>query len=149
MTAVFFFPKFVAMNNANWTKYFIPPFHNDAICVDTIWDSTGNRTTTSKSDAAFDGSADAHFQAIAAAMNAVLNGTALPPKMSFGHPVYEGTQCDAVVKFKADGQEIELDIRGWGFLTGRKRLNPYDAAAIQDEYGKFIVECIKSINSDE
>lgn len=49
-------------------------------------------------------------------MNAVLNGTALPPKMSFGHPVYEGSQCDSVVKFKADGQEIELDIRGWGFF---------------------------------
>lgn len=149
MTAVFFFPKFVTMNNANWRKYFIPPFHNDAICVDTIWDSSGNRTTNSKSEAAFNGSADAYFQAIAAAMNAVLNGTALPPKMSFGHPVYEGSQCDSVVKFKADGQEIELDIRGWGFLTGRKRLNPYDAAVIQDEYGKFIVECIKSINSDE
>lgn len=149
MTAVFFFPKFVTMNNANWRKYFIPPFHNDAICVDTIWDSSGNRTTNSKSEAAFNGSADAYFQAIAAAMNAVLNGTALPPMMSFGHPVYEGSQCDSVVKFKADGQEIELDIRGWGFLTGRKRLNPYDAAVIQDEYGKFIVECIKSINSDE
>lgn len=149
MTSVCFFVKFAGMNNANWTKYFIPPFHNDAICVDTIWDSTGNRTTNSKSEAAFNGSADAHFQAIAAAMNAVLNGTALPPKMSFGHPVYEGSQLDSVVKFKADGQEIELDVRGWGFLTGRKRLNPYDAAAIQDEYGKFIVECIKSINSDE
>lgn len=133
----------------NWTKYFIPPFHTDDIIVDIIWDSAGNRTTGSQSEAAFDGSADAHFQAIAAAMNAMLNGTALPSKMSFGHPVYEGTQCDSVVKFKADGQEIELDIRGWGFLTGRKRLNPYDAAAIQDEFGKFIVECIKSINSDE
>ena len=133
----------------NWTKYFIPPFHNDAICVDTIWDSAGNRTTTSQSDAAFDGSADAHFQAIANALNAAVNGTAFPPKMSFGHPVYEGTQCDAVVKFRADGKEIELDVRGWGFLTGRKRLHPNDAAAIQDEFGKFIVECIKSINSDE
>lgn len=105
------------MINANWTKYFIPPFHNDAICVDTIWDSVDNRTTSSNSDAAFKGTADAHFQAIVAAMNAKVNGTAKPDMMSFGCPVYEGTQSDAVVKFKADGQEIELDVRGWGFLT--------------------------------
>lgn len=68
--------------------------------------------------------------------------------MSFGSPVYEGTQCDAVVKFKADGEEIELDVRGWGFLTHSKRLHPNIAAAIQDEYGRFIVECINLINSD-
>ena len=42
-----------------------------------------------------------------------------------------------------------LDVRGWGFLTGPKRLNPNDAAAIQDEFGKFIVDCIHWINSDE
>lgn len=136
------------MNEYSWTKYFSPPFHNDAICADTIWDSDGNRTTSSRSDAAFKGTADAHFQAIVAVMNATLNGTELPEKMSFGRPVYEGTQCDAVIKFKADGEEIELDVRGWGFLTGRKRLNPNVAAAIQDDYGKFIVDCMNSINSD-
>lgn len=101
------------MTEYRWSKYFIPPFHNDEICVDTIWDSAGNRTTTSSSEAAFKGTADAHFKALAAAMNAKMNGTELPAKMSFGHPVYEGTQCDAVVKFKADGEEIELDVRGW------------------------------------
>ena len=136
------------MNEYSWTKYFSPPFHNDAICADTIWDAAGNRTTSSGSDAAFKGTADAHFLAIAAAMNARLNGTELPGKLSFGNPVYEGTQCDAVVKFKADGEEIELDVRGWGFLTGRKHLNPNVAAAIQDEYGQFIVACINSINTD-
>lgn len=35
----------------------------------------------------------------------------------------------------------------WGFLTGRKHLNPNVAAAIQDEYGQFIVDCINSINT--
>jgi hypothetical protein len=136
------------MKGYSWSKYFIPPFHNDEICVDTIWDSAGNRTTTSSSEAAFKGTADAHFRALAAAMNAKMNGTELPAKMSFGHPVYEGTQCDAVVKFKADGKEIELDVRGWGFLTGRKRLSPNAAAAIQDDFGNFIVDCMNSINSD-
>jgi len=138
----------MVMKEYSWTKYFIPPFHNDEICIDTIWDSAGNRTTSSRSEAAFKGTADAHFQAIVAAMNATLNGTELPEKMSFGRPVYEGTQCDAVVKFKADGEEIALDVRGWGFLTGRKRLHPNVAAAIQDEYGQFIVDCINSINTD-
>lgn len=136
------------MKEYSWTKYFIPPFHNDEICIDTIWDSAGNRTTTSRSEAAFKGTADAHFLAIVAVMNATLNGTELPAKMSFGRPIYKGTQCDAVIKFKADGEEIELDVRGWGFLTGRKRLHPNLAAAIQDEYGQFIVDCINSINSD-
>lgn len=136
------------MKEYRWNKYFVPPFHNDEICVDTIWDSVGNRTTTSSSEAAFKGTADAHFRALAAAMNAKMNGTELPAKMSFGHPVYEGTQCNSVIKFKADGEEIELDIRGWGFLTGRKRLHPNVAAAIQDEYGQFIVDCINSINAD-
>ena len=136
------------MTEYSWSKYFIPPFHNDEICVDTIWDSAANRTTTSSSEAAFKGTADDHFKALAAAMNAKMNGTELPAKMSFGHPVYEGTQCDAVVKFKADGKEIELDVRGWGFLTGRKRLSPNAAAAIQDDFGNFIVDCINSINSD-
>lgn len=136
------------MKEYSWSKYFIPPFHNDEICVDTIWDSAGNRTTTSSSEAAFKGTADAHFQALAAAMNARVNGTELPGKLSFGHPAYKGTQCDAVVKFKADGKEIELDVRGWGFLTGRKRLSPNAAAAIQDDFGNFIVDCINSINSD-
>jgi peptidoglycan/LPS O-acetylase OafA/YrhL len=50
-------------------------------------------------------------------MNAKVNGTAKPDMMSFGCPVYEGTQSDAVVKFKADGQEIELDVRGWGEMN--------------------------------
>lgn len=136
------------MTEYSWSKYFIPPFHNDEICVDTIWDSAGNRTTTSSSEAAFKGTADAHFKALAAAMNARVNGTELPAKMSFGHPAYEGTQCDTVVKFKADGEEIELDVRGWGFLTGKKHLNPTAAAAIQDDFGNFIVDCMNSINSD-
>lgn len=136
------------MKEYSWTKYFIPPFHNDEICVDTIWDSVGNMTTTSSSEAAFKGTADAHFRALAAAMNTKMNGTELPAKMSFGYPVYEGTQCNSVIKFKADGEEIELDVRGWGFLTGRKRLHPNVAAAIQDDFGKFIVDCINSINID-
>lgn len=138
----------MVMKEYSWTKYFIPPFHNDEICVDTIWDSVGNRTTTSRSEAAFKGTADAHFQALAAAMNAKMDGTGLPAKMSFGHPVYEGTQCNSVIKFKADGEEIELDVRGWGFLTGRKRLHPNVAAAIQDDFGNFIVDCINLINTD-
>jgi len=138
----------MGMTEQSWTKYFIPPFHNDEICIDTIWDSADNRTTTSQSDAAFKGTADAHFQALAAAMNAKMNGTELPAKMSFGHPVYEGTMSASIVRFKADGEEIELHVRGWGFLTGRKRLHPNVAAAIQDEYGQFIVNCMNSINSD-
>lgn len=64
-----------------------PPFHTDEICTDIIWDSTDNMTTTSSSEAAFKGTADAHFQALTAAMNAKMNGTELPAKMSFGHPV--------------------------------------------------------------
>lgn len=136
------------MKEYQWTKYFKAPFHNDQYCLDTIWDSDGHRTTSSKCDAAFKGTADEHFKAIAAAINATINGTELPPKMSFGHPVYEGSQTDAVVKFKANGEEIELDIRGWGYLCGKKHLDPNKAAAIQDEYGQFIVECINSINLD-
>ena len=138
----------MGMTEYRWSKYFIPPFHNDEICVDTIWDSAGNRTTTSSSEAAFKGTADAHFKALAAAMNARVTGTELPGKLSFGHPVYEGTQCNAVVKFKSDGEEIELDVRGWGFLIGRKHLKPNAAAAIQDDFGNFIVDCINSINND-
>lgn len=137
------------MNECIWKKYFIPPFHNDQYCIDTIWDSAGTRTTSSKCDAAFTGTADEHFKAIAAAMNATLNGTELPPKMSFGQPEYIGTQTDAIVKFKANGEEIELDVRGWGFLCGRKRLDPNKAAEIQNEYGRFIVDCINSINLDQ
>jgi hypothetical protein len=136
------------MKEYSWTKYFIPPFHNDEICADTIWDSAANRTTTSSSEAAFKGTADAHFQALAAAMNAKINGTELPAKMSFGHPAYEGTMSASIVRCKADGEEIELDVRGWGFLTGRKGLHPNVAAAIQDEYGQFIVDCMNSINTD-
>lgn len=55
---------------------------------------------------------------------------------------------DSIVRFKADGEEIELNVRGWGFLTGCKRLDPNVAAAIQDEYGQFIVDCMNSINAD-
>jgi hypothetical protein len=136
------------MNEYNWTKYFIPPFHNDPVCPDMIWDSAGNRTTTSSSEAAFKGTADAHFQALVEAMNAKVNGTKFPFNLSFGHPTYEGTSCDAVVKFKADGEPVELNVRGWGFLTGAKKLNPNRAAVIQDEYGQFIVDCMNSINSE-
>jgi hypothetical protein len=81
-------------------------------------------------------------------MNATVNDSELPKKMSFGHPVYEGTMTDSIVRFKADGEEIELHVRGWGFLTDRKRLHPKVAAAIQDEYGQFIVDCMNSINTD-
>lgn len=136
------------MNEYTWKKYFIPPFHNDEICLDTIWDSDGNRTSSSMSDAAFLGTADEHFKAIVAAMNAMLNGSELPKKMSFGHPEYVGSQTDATVKFKADGEPVELSVRGWGYLCGRKRLDPNMAASIQDEFGKFIVECINLINLD-
>lgn len=136
------------MKEYNWTNYFTPPFHNDQVCIDTIWDSAGHRVTTSNSDAAFRGTADNHFRALVDAMNANVNGTELPAKMSFGNPVYEGTQCDAVVKFKANGDEIDLDVRGWGYLTGLKRMDPNKAAAIQDDFGHFLVECMNSINAD-
>lgn len=138
----------MGMKDYSWAKYFIPPFHTDEFCTDIIWDSADNMTTTSSSEAASKGTAAAHFQALAAAMNAKMNGTELPAKMSFGHPVYEGTMSDSIVRFKADGEEIELNVRGWGFLTGGKRLDPNVAAAIQDEYGQFIVDCMNSINTD-
>ena len=136
------------MKEYNWTKYFIPPFHNDEICLDTIWDADGNRTSSSMSDAAFMGTADEHFKAIVNAMNAILNGTELPKKMSFGHPEYIGSHTEAMVKFKANGEEIDLDVRGWGYLIGSKKLETNMAAAIQDDFGKFIVDCINSINLD-
>lgn len=136
------------MNEYNWKKYFIPPFHNDDICLDTIWDSDGNRTSSSMSDAAFKGTADEHFKAIVNAMNAIINGTELPKKMSFGHPEYIGSQTESMVKFKANGEAIDLDVRGWGYLIGRKHLDSNMAAAIQDDFGKFIVDCINLINLD-
>lgn len=134
------------MNEYSWSKYFIPPFHNDEFCTGIIWDSADNMTTSSSSEAK--GTAAAHFRALTAAMNAKMNGTELPTKMSFGHPVYEGTMNDSIVRFKVDGEEIELNVRGWGFLTGGKRLHPNVAAVIQDEYGQFIVDCMNSINAD-
>ena len=142
------FNYILTMNEYKWKKYFISPFKNDQICLDTIWDSAGNRTTSSMSDAAFTGTADEHFKAIVDAMNAVLEGKEPPMKKSFGHPEYLGSQSAAVVRFKADGDEIDLDVRGWGYLTGTKRLDPNIAAAIQDDFGQFIVDCINLINLD-
>ena len=75
----------MGMTEYRWSKYFIPPFHNDEICVDTIWDSAGNRTTTSSSEAAFKGTADAHFKALAAAMTAH-RGNPLHYPIKFGFP---------------------------------------------------------------
>lgn len=65
-------------------------------------------------------------------------------KAKFENPEYTGTNTDSTIKFTVDGTEVVLNVRGWGFLTGYKKLPNNTAAEIQDEFGKFVIECIKA-----
>lgn len=134
------------MIDTKWSKYFKAPFHNDRYDPGTIWDSAGNRVTTPTMDT-IDSSTDAAdrcMEIIVKALNARCEGKEPTEKAKFVNPEYTGTNTDSTIRFTVDGTEVVLNVRGWGFLTGYKKLPNNTAAEIQDEFGKFVIECIKA-----
>ena len=122
----------------NWQDYFKPPFHNDSIVPEIVWDSMGHRVITTGMD--YNDVPDEVMEILANAMN----GTPIPEHpYTFGNPKYVGTPVDSYVEFTHDGQTYRLNIRGWGYLTGELKLDYVKAGRIQDAFGAFVVECMK------
>ena len=67
---------------------------------------------------------------------AILNEENIPHVIHFK---YEGSNNESMLI--VDGKH-SVDIRGWGYLTSHSLL-PYEAAKIQDEFGKYIEDLSK------
>lgn len=137
------------MSEQNWKKYFIPPFEADTYDPGIILDSTSTiiaSATPEMEEQTNDDPVDTEraMRAVVDAMNAICEGKTPATDVHFENPEYVGTHTKSIVKFKAFGLDMSFYVRGWGYLTGPSNLSSDDAAKIQDEFGEFIVECIKA-----
>lgn len=142
------------MNEQPWQKHFTPPFIGDTYNPGTIWDINGGLITSpsnSIENAADDDIMDIElaFNLIVDAMNAACEGREPDRQVRFENVEYVGTNDDAAVKFRVFGYDLYLLVRGWGYLTGYKKLPDAEAAAIQDSLGQFIAECIKNASKED
>lgn len=142
------------MNEQPWQKHFTPPFIGDTYNPGTIWDINGGLITSpsnSIENAADDDimAIELAFNLIVDAMNAACEGREPDRQVRFENVEYVGTNDDAVVKFRVFGYDLDLEVRGWGYLTGYKKLPDAEAAAIQDSLGQFIAECIKNASKGD
>lgn len=142
------------MNEQPWQKYFTPPFIGDTYNPGTIWDTNGGLITSPSNS--IENAADDDLMAIERAvdlivdaMNAKCEGREPDRQVRFENVEYVGTNDDAVVKFRVFGYDLDLLVRGWGYLTGYKKLPNNEAAAIQDSLGQFIAECIKNASKGD
>lgn len=135
------------MAEHKWKDYFEAPFIGDMYNPGFIWDSNAALITspTSKTDNACDESIFTVERAITAvidSMNANAESRYIETNVQFTDVSYLGDIESATVYFTANGFELSLEIRSWGYLTGIKRMANEDAAAVQDSIGNFIVESI-------
>ena len=142
------------MGEPIWKQYFTPPFIGDTYNPGTIWDTNGGLITSpanSIEDAADDNimNIERAFSLIVDAMNAEFEGREPDRQVRFENVEYVGTNDDAAVKFRVFGYDLDLLVRGWGYLTGYKKLPDDEAAAIQDSLGQFIAECIKNASKGD
>lgn len=137
------------MNEPIWKQYFIPPFQADTYDPGIVWDSSPAMVaspTPEMEEQTNDDPVDTEraMRAVVDAMNAVCEGKTPTTDVPFENPEYVGTHTNAIVKFTAFGLGMSFCIRGWGHLTGAMNLPGEEAEVIQDEFGKFIVDCIKA-----
>lgn len=137
------------MSEQNWKKYFIPPFEADTYDPGIIWDSSPSiiASSTAEMDELTNNDqedTERAMRGVVDAMNAVCEGKTPATDVPFENPEYLGTHTNSIVKFKAFGLDMSFCVRGWGYLTGPSKLSSDDATKIQDEFGEFIVECIKA-----
>lgn len=137
-----------------WKDYFKPPFILDEYDPGVIW-SSDYEMVTSPTDL-MDHVADYNLfgaehvmQAVVEALNAKCEGRRPDCSVQFENVKYSGTSDNAVVSFTA-GDEMSIQIRGWGMLTGSKNLSPEEAASVQDAFGQFLadslIEASKKVN---
>lgn len=138
------------MTEPIWKQYFIPPFQADTYDPGIIWDSSpamvASPTAEMEDNLDIDlVDTERAMTAVVAAMNAVCDGKEPDKDIPLGNPEYIGTHTNSIVKFTAfGGIAMSFCIRGWGHLTGAMQLSGEEAEIIQDEFGKFIVDCIKA-----
>ena len=143
-----------AMSENNWKEYFVPPFIGDHYNPGTIWSECGCLVTTpghSAESASDEDIMDVEkvMAAVVEALNAPCEGREPNRTVRFENVEYSGTKDDSKVIFRAAGLDLDLDVRGWGFLTGTKKLSPEEAASIQDEFGRFIADSIRGASAED
>ena len=129
-----------------WKDYFKPPFTLDEYDPGIIWSSDYEMVTspTDRMDYVADQNlfgAESAMQAVVEALNAKCEGRCPACKVQFENVKYSGTSSSSVVSFTA-GDEMSIQVRGWGMLTGSKNLSPEEAAAVQDAFGQFIADSL-------
>lgn len=121
----------------DWKDYFTAPFHTDGYGY--ILDSAGHPVLMD----GYDILSDSAYNALAHAMN---GEPIIGHPYIFGNPKYVGSLSDSYVEFENGDETYKLDIRGWGYLTGRCGLDSGDAAKVQDAFGAFVVKCMEAAN---
>lgn len=136
----------------DWKEIFNPPFMADEYNPGTIWASNFEMVTTPTNlmDIAADHyvfGAERAMATIVEAMNAKCEGREPKCPMKLEDIKYEGSDTSSTVSFTAYGDKMSIEVRGWGLLTGPKKMSPEEAAAIQDSIGQFIVDSVTEANN--
>lgn len=128
----------------NWRHEFPGPYTFDETVSDLVWDRDCNTVLTSITTG-YDDIPNAVMQSLVNAMN----GKEVIGKFHLGAPKLVTSESECYVEFCVEGVVKRLDIRGWGQLTGPRKFEPAVAAQLQEDFGQYVLICVKQINLDE
>lgn len=133
-----------ACEGHDWRHEFPGPYTFDETVADLVWDRDCNTVLTAITDG-YDDIPDTVMQSLVNAMN----GNEELGKFHLGAPKLVASESDCYIEFCVDGVVKRLDVRGWGQLTGPKKFEPAVAAQLQEDFGQYVLICLKQINLDE
>ena len=123
------------MAAASWPNYFKTPFRVDIYYPEVVRDATGKAVLETTDDIGW-----MLMQALVLEMNSEHADGGV---RHFEHPVYTGNMEESRIDFVIMDIQFRLNVCGWKYLI--KKMRPEDAAAVQDEFGQFVVETMKKI----
>ena len=135
----------------DWKDYFKPPFTADGYDPGTIWDDKFEMVSspTDLMGCVADTNvflAERVMENVVEAINAKCEGREPKCTVQFDDVKYSGSNYSSILYFTAYGDEMSIEIRGWGMLTASRKLSPDDAAAVQDSLGQFISDSLIESN---
>ena len=131
----------------DWKDYFKPPFFTDEFNPGMIWDDEFELVSspTDLMEYVADNNvflAERVMENVVESINAKCEGRKPKCTVQFDDVKYSGSNDGSVLCFTAYGDNMSIDIRGWGMLTASRKLSPDDAAAVQDSLGQFIADSL-------
>lgn len=121
-----------------WLDYFKPPFHIDIVCDDTVWSSIGQRVLVGRPDCEYPKEL----------MLAILNVLNSSEKVNMDSKCvfqYLGTNTSSNILCYYKGKTYLWNVRGWGYLISKGKLDNNEAVSYQDLFGSTLIDKLNQL----